>query len=64
MDKDVRADAKEGYDEGVQNVCMISFVLKLKEIQRIDGDAIWSCLSSIIIMEVCRQMGLCVERNE
>ena len=33
---------------------VISFVLKLKGDERIDGDGLWACLSFIIIMEVCR----------
>jgi len=36
---------------------VISFVLKLKGDERIDGDGLWSYLSCIIGMEVCRQIG-------
>ena len=33
---------------------VISFVSKLKGDETIDGDGVWSCLSSITAMEVCR----------
>ena len=33
---------------------VISFVLKLKGDETIDGDGLWSCLSSVTVMEVCR----------
>ena len=31
---------------------VISFVLKLKGAERIDGDGLWPCLPLIIVMEV------------
>jgi len=42
---------------------VISFVLKLKGDKRIDEDGLWSCLSFVIGMEVCRQMGSYMKRN-
>ena len=42
---------------------VISFVLKLKGGERIDGDGLWSCFSFIIGMEVRRQMEPDMERN-
>jgi len=42
---------------------MISFVLKLKGDERIDEGCLWLCLSFIIVMGVCRQMGQYMERN-
>jgi len=33
---------------------VISFVLKLKGDERIDGGGLWYCLSFIVIMKVCR----------
>jgi len=42
---------------------VISFVLKLGGDEKIDGDGLWSCLSFIIGIEVCRKMGSYMERN-
>ena len=41
---------------------VISFVLKLEGDQRIDGDGVWSYLSFIAVMEVCR-LGSYMGRN-
>ena len=40
---------------------MVSFVLKLKSDERIDGDELWVGLSFILIMKVFREMELRIE---
>lgn len=40
---------KERYDGRLQNVFVISFVMKLKGGVRVDGDDLSACLSFIII---------------
>ena len=35
----------------------ISFSLKLKGDGGVDGDGLWSCISFIIVMEVCSKWG-------
>ena len=50
-------------DYRISLVLIISFVLERKGDERIDGDGLWSCLSIIIIMEVCRKMGSYMEQS-
>ena len=49
--------------KGYRMSLMISFVLKLKEVERIDGDGLWSYFSIIISTEVRRQMRSYMEIN-
>ena len=48
-----------GYAERIQNVFSD---LNFSEVERIDGDKLWACLS-FIVMKVFRKMELCIERN-
>ena len=49
-----------GMQEAYRMALMISFVQQLKGwIERIDGDALWDCLSFVVMLEA----ELCMERN-
>jgi len=47
--------------KGYRMSLVISFVLKLKDDERIDGDDLWACLFFIINMKVWRRMVLSME---
>jgi len=52
---------REGKMKDYRMSLVISFVLELEGDERIDGDDLRVCLSFIIVMGVCRQMGLFME---
>ena len=52
--------AKERYNEILHDV-FSSFICS--EVERIGGDGLLSCLSFIIVKELCGQIGSCMERN-
>ena len=52
----------ERYNERIQNGFSDFICYEVESDGRIDGDNLWACLSFIII-DVCREMELCIEWN-